>query len=197
MKKVLMNLFILVLFLSNLLLAQNTYQIDVVHSKIGFGVKHMVIATVEGNFKKFNGTIQFDGENVQSLQVEVTVDVNSINTDNEQRDNHLRSPDFFDVAKFPTATFKSKKVVERDGKFILVGDLTLKGVTKEIEIPFTYNGKIIDPWNNERIGFEGETKINRKDFGLNWNKTLQNNSLLVGNEVTIKLHVEAVKMKKK
>ncbi|GAB4191862.1 MAG: YceI family protein [Calditrichia bacterium] len=175
--------------------AQNKYSFDLSHSALGFEVKHMVISTVDGKFKKFDGSLEFDGKDPLNIKVNVAVDMNSIDTDEEKRDGHLKSPDFFDVANYPTATFVSKKVVKKNDKYEMIGDLTLKGVTKEIAIPFAFNGSITDPWGNTRVGFEGSTVINRKDFGVTWNKTMDNGGLVVGNEVKLKIHLEAILQK--
>lgn len=195
MKRILsISLLILGLAFSSIF-AQNKYSFDLSHSTLGFEVKHMVISTVDGKFKKFDGSLEFDGKDPQSIKVNVTVDMSSIDTDEEKRDGHLKSPDFFDVANYPTATFISKKVVKKDDAYELIGDLTLRGVTKEIVIPFTFNGSITDPWGNNRVGFEGSSLINRKDFGVSWNKTMDNGGLVVSDEVKLKIHLEAILQK--
>jgi polyisoprenoid-binding protein YceI len=189
-------LVLLLVSLIQMIFAGEKFTIDVAHSRIGFGVKHMVISTVEGNFRKFDGIIDFTENDLTQMKVNVKIDVSSINTGNEKRDGHLKSPDFFNVAKFPEAIFKSTRVIKNRDQYILIGNLTLKGVTREIEIPFQYNGKIKDPWGNIRIGFEGRTRINRKEFGINWSKTMDNGGLVVSDEVTLILHIEAVRVKK-
>src|SRR5215212_4345898 len=170
------------------------YQIDPAHSVIGFSIRHLEIAWVEGRFKDFKGTIHFDDKDVTKSSVEFSAKVESIDTGVEQRNAHLRTADFFDVAKFPEMSFKSTRV-ERQGKdkYVLHGDFTLKGVTKQVSIPFTATGAIKDPWGNTRFGVQAQTKIDRRDYGITWGKALENGGLDVGNEVTIELQLEAVK----
>jgi polyisoprenoid-binding protein YceI len=170
------------------------YNIDPAHSIIGFSIRHLEIAWVEGRFKDFKGTIHFDEKDVTKSSVEFTAKVESIDTGVEPRNKHLRTADFFDVEKYPEMTFKSTRV-ERKGKdaYVLHGDLTLKGVTKQVALPFTVTGAIKDPWGNTRFGVQAQTKIDRRDYGITWGKTLENGGLDVGNEVTIELQLEAVK----
>jgi polyisoprenoid-binding protein YceI len=170
------------------------YNIDPAHSIIGFSIRHLEIAWVEGRFKDFKGAIHFDEKDVTKSSVEFTAKVESIDTGVEPRNKHLRTADFFDVAQYPEMTFKSTRV-ERKGKdgYVLHGDLTLKGVTKQVALPFTTTGAIKDPWGNTRFGVQAETKLDRRDYGITWGKTLENGGLDVGNEVTIELQLEAVK----
>jgi polyisoprenoid-binding protein YceI len=170
------------------------YNIDPAHSIIGFSIRHLEIAWVEGRFKDFKGAIHFDEKDVTKSSVEFTAKVESIDTGVEPRNKHLRTADFFDVEKFPEMTFKSTSV-ERKGKdgYVLHGDLTLKGVTKPVALPFTVTGAIKDPWGNTRFGVSAQTKIDRRDYGITWGKALENGGLDVGNEVTIELQLEAVK----
>ena len=170
------------------------YKIDPAHSIIGFAIRHYEINWVEGRFKDFNGVIRFDESDVTKSTVEFTAKVESIDTGVAQRDQHLRTADFFDVAKFPEMTFKSTKV-ERKGKdsYVLTGDFTLKGVTKQVAIPFTITGAIKDSRGSMRFGIEAQTKINRQDYGITWGKPMEGGGLDVGNEVTIKFHLEALK----
>ena len=170
------------------------YNIDPAHSVIGFSIRHLEIAWVEGRFKDFKGTIHFDEKDLAKSSVEFAAKVESIDTGVEQRNAHLRTADFFDVAKFPEMTFKSTRV-ERQGKdkYVLHGDFTLKGVTKQVSLPFTVTGAIKDPWGNTRFGVQAQTKIDRRDYGITWGKALENGGLDVGNEVTIELQLEAVK----
>jgi polyisoprenoid-binding protein YceI len=170
------------------------YNIDPAHSIIGFSIRHLEIAWVEGRFKDFKGTIHFDEKDVTKSSVEFTAKVESIDTGVEPRNKHLRTADFFDVEKFPEMTFKSTRV-DRKGKdgYVLHGDLTLKGVTKQVALPFTVTGAIKDPWGNTRFGVQAETKLDRRDYGITWGKALENGGLDVGNEVTIELQLEAVK----
>ncbi len=168
-----------------------SYSVDPAHSNVGFEVKHMGIATVRGSFKKFEGTVQAgDGALTLSGQVEVA----SVDTGDTQRDGHLQSPDFFDAAQFPQITFNSTGAeTSGDGKITLNGEITIKGTTKPLELvgEIAENGQ--DPWGNERVGFEVEGKVDRREFGLVWNQTLPNGNLLVSNEVKLVVSVSAVK----
>lgn len=169
------------------------YKIDPAHSVIGFAVRHLEINWVEGRFKDFEGMIHYDDKDVTKSTVEFTAKVESIDTGVAPRDKHLRTADFFEVEKYPTMTFKSTRV-ERKGKgsYILYGDLTLKGVTKPVQLPFTIAGAIKDGRGNTRFGVEAKTKINRRDFGINYGNALAAGGLDVGNEVTINLQLEAL-----
>ena len=168
------------------------FKLDPAHSLIGFAVRHLEINWVEGRFKEFEGAIRYDDKDVTKSSVEFTAKVASIDTEVEARDKHLRTADFFEVEKYPTLSFKSTRV-ERKGKdaFVLHGDLTLKGVTKPLAIPFTLKGAVKDTRGNTRIGIDAETKINRRDFGINYGNAFAG-GLDVGNEVTIKLRLEAL-----
>ena len=170
------------------------YNIDPAHSVIGFSIRHLEIAWVEGRFKDFKGTIRYDEKDVTNSSVEFTAKVASIDTGVEPRDKHLRTADFFEVEKHPEMTFRSTRV-ERAGKdgYVLHGDLTLKGVTKRVALPFTATGAIKDPWGNTRFGVQARAKLDRRDYGITWGKALENGGLDVGNEVTIELQLEAVK----
>ncbi len=172
------------------------YVIDPDHSQVIFKVKHMGISTVTGRFDLFEGTYAFDEENIGNSKVETTITTASINTNKQKRDDHLKSPDFLDVEKNPTITFKSKEVKKGDGgDFTVVGDLTINGVTKEVELDAEYGGSATDPWGNERTAFTAETKIDRKDYGITWNKTLDAGGVVVGDDVKIILEVEGIKKK--
>lgn len=170
------------------------YKIDPAHSIIGFSIRHLEINWVEGRFKDFAGVIHYDESDVTKSSVEFTAKIESIDTGVEARDKHLRTPDFFDAAKFPEMSFKSTSV-ERKSKdrYVLHGDFTLKGVTKQVELPFTITGAIKDPWGNTRFGINAQTKINRRDYGITWGKALESGGMDVGNEVTIELQLEALK----
>ena len=171
----------------------DSYTIDLSHSYTGFSVRHLVISNVKGNFTNFSGEIIFDEKDMSKSSVNVTIDVASIDTYNEDRDKHLRSADFFDVEKYPEMTFVSTSVKKDGDDMILNGKLTMHGVTKDISIPFEYLGKVTDPWGSERIGFEGKTKLSRKDYGMTWSKTIETGGLVVGDEIKIELQIEAVK----
>jgi len=172
------------------------WTIDAVHSSMSFSVSHLVISKIKGNFNDFEGMIHFDGKNLASGTVEMLAKITSIDTDDEKRDAHLQSPEFFDAEKYSTMSFKSKSVIAGSGKeFKLVGDLTMKDVTKEVTFDCEFNGVGGDPWGNTRAGFSAEATINRQDFGVNWNKTLDSGGLMVGNDVKITLDLEAIQVK--
>jgi polyisoprenoid-binding protein YceI len=170
------------------------YKIDPMHSIIGFAIRHLEINWVEGRFKDFTGTIHYDDSDLTKSSVEFTAKVESIDTGVEPRDKHLRTADFFEAEKYPEMTFKSTRV-ERKGKQggVLYGDFTLKGVTKQVSLPFTITGAVKDPWGNTRFGVNAKTTINRRDYGITWGKPLDGGGFDVGNEVTINLQLEAFK----
>lgn len=169
------------------------WSIDPVHSSIGFRVRHMVVSRVKGKFDDFSGTINFDGKNWKDAGVTVTAKVASVDTDNERRDNHLRSEDFFNAEKYPELTFVSKKVTKGEGdRFTITGDLTIRGVTKEVTFDCEFYGTTKDPSGNTRAGFSAEAKINRQEFGVSWSHTLDSGGLVVSDEVEIMLEIEAV-----
>jgi polyisoprenoid-binding protein YceI len=171
--------------------AADTYNIDPNHSTVGFAVNHMVINTVHGKFDEFTGSVTLDNNALQAGTA--TIQPKSINTGIERRDNHLKSPDFFDAAKYPTITFQSKRAEKKGDETILAGDFTMHGVTKEISLPVTIKGPIKDPWGNTRIGIEAKTKLSRKDYGLKYNQMLETGGMVVGDEVEIQINAEAVK----
>jgi polyisoprenoid-binding protein YceI len=167
-----------------------SYNVDGAHSNVGFEIKHMGIATVRGSFKKFEGTVEEAGS---EIKLSGTVEVASVDTGDAQRDGHLQSPDFFDSAQFPQITFTSTGAEAADGKIKLNGEITIKGVTKPIELvgEAAENGQ--DPWGNERVGFEVEGKVDRRDFGLTFNQTLPNGTFMVAHDVKLVVSVSAVK----
>ena len=171
-----------------------TYNFDKAHSFIGFKVRHMGLIDVPGFFRDFTGTVIYDAKDVSRSTVEFTARATSVDTGVAPRDNHLRTKDFFEVEKYPEMTFKSTRV-ERKGKggYVLYGNLTLKGVTKEVSLPFTITGAIKDPWGNTRFGINAQTKMNRRDYGITYGNAMENGGLDVGNEVTINLQLEAMK----
>jgi polyisoprenoid-binding protein YceI len=169
------------------------YKIDPSHSLIGFSIRHFEISFVKGRFKDFNGTIHYDSSDATKSSVEFTAKTESIDTGVTGRDNHLRSADFFEVAKFPEITFKSTKVEKKGNSYVLHGDFTMKGVTKQISFPFSIVGAIKDNRGNTRFGIAAETKLNRRDYGINWGAAMANGGLNVADEVTIDLQLEALK----
>jgi len=172
-----------------------TWAIDPMHSNISFSVQHLVISKVRGQFNKFSGSISATGTDPSSVKIEATIDASSVNTNQAKRDGHLMSPDFLDVAKYPTITFKSTKIeAAGDGKWKVIGNLTLHGVTKEVVLEVTGpSAEIKDPQGNARRGASATTSINRQDYGVAFNKTLDSGGLVAGNEVSISIDVEAVK----
>ncbi len=172
-----------------------TYSIDPAHSTIGFAVTHLVINTVHGKFTEFTGTITLDGHQV--TEAKGAVQTKSVDTGVAMRDKDLRSPNFFDVEKYPTISFQSKSVQQKGTEQVLVGDFTMHGVTKEISLPLKVKGPIKDPWGHSRVGLEAKTAINRKDYGLTYNKTLETGGLVVGDEIEIEINAEAVKAQPK
>lgn len=167
--------------------------IDSVHSSIGFSVRHMVISNVRGRFTRFSGKILYNRVDAVHSSVTLTIDVASVNTENADRDNDLRSSNFFDVGQFPQMIFRSKRIEQLCEGYVCEGDLTLHGVTQEIAIPFEITGRQTDLQGKERIGFEGELKLDRRKFGLNYNSLLANGGPVIGNEIKIDLSIEAIR----
>ena len=169
-----------------------TYAIDKTHSEATFQVRHLV-TRVRGRFSDFEGAIQFNADQPEQSSVDFTIKTASVDTSVADRDNHLRSEDFFHAEKFPTITFVSKKIVNTGGsEFDVTGTLTIRGVAKDVTIPVEFLGEAKDPWGNARVGFEGELTINRKDYGLLWNAALETGGFLVGDEVKIALQIQAI-----
>lgn len=166
--------------------AANVYKIDPVHSSIAFSVKHMMVSNVPGQFDQYEGQAIYDPKDLSASKVEVTIQASSIDTHNEKRDGHLKSPDFFDAAKFPTITFISKKITPTE----ITGDLTMKGVTKEITIPATITGPVKGMMGN-LIGISGTFTLNRQDYGISYNKVLDQGGLAVSNDVVVNFSFEA------
>ncbi|HTQ23159.1 MAG TPA: YceI family protein [Candidatus Binataceae bacterium] len=177
--------------------AADTWQIDPGHTTVGFTVRHMTISSVRGQFDKVAGTITANGTDPASVMIEATIDTASIDTRSLDRDADLKSANFLDVAKYPTMTFKSKKIEPAgEGKYNVVGDLTLHGVTREVTLAVEVAGAPIkDPWGNTRAGASATTTISRKDFGLTWNKMIEAGGAVVGDKVSVEIDVEAVKKK--
>jgi len=170
-----------------------TWQIDPAHSNVSFSVRHMMVSNVRGEFTKVSGTVEGDEKTPAQAVITATIDATSINTREAKRDDHLKSPDFLDVAKYPTITFKSKKIEPSgSGQFKVTGDLTLHGVTKEVVLDVSdVTAPIKDPMGKTRAGAQATTKIDRKDFGINWSKVMDGGGLMVGDEVAISIDVEA------
>jgi len=170
------------------------YQIDFSHSNVQFSVRHMMLSKTRGEFEKFSGTVALNEAEPAASNVEIQIDAASINTRDEKRDEHLRSGDFLDAVNYPYITFKSSKVELADaanGK--LHGDLTIRGVTKPVVLKIEHTGTSKSPWGTENYGFEGHTKINRKDWGLTWNVALETGGVLVSDEINIDIELELVK----
>lgn len=168
-----------------------TYNLDPSHSSIGFTVRHMMVSKVRGQFDTFSATIEIAEEPTDS-KVSVEVDLSSINTNDENRDGHLRSADFFNVETHPKMTFTSTKVEQKGDEWLVTGDLTLNGITKPLTLEVEFEGGTIDPWGNLRIGFSAEGKLDREDWGVSWNQALETGGVLVGKEVKIAIDAEAI-----
>jgi polyisoprenoid-binding protein YceI len=170
-----------------------TYSIDPVHSRVEFAVRHLGIATVRGHFGSFEGSFEV-GEDLASARARGSIEVASVNTQEPQRDDHLRSPDFFDAERFPRIEFSSREIRPLDeDRFEIVGDLTLHGVSREITLSAEITGTESDPWDNERVGLEARGELNRKDYGLTWNQVLGSGNVLVSDKVKLVIEVSAVK----
>jgi polyisoprenoid-binding protein YceI len=171
-----------------------TYTIDPTHSQIGFVARHAMVTKVRGTFDDFDGTVSFDAADPAATTVRVTIQAASINTRNDQRDEHLRSNDFLAMESHPEITFVSTGLhLTGDTSFDLTGDLTIKGVTNSITVPFSYEGAAMDPFGNLRLGFEGSVAINRKDYGVTWNAALETGGFLVSDKIVLEFEVSAIK----
>jgi polyisoprenoid-binding protein YceI len=167
------------------------WQIDPTHTDVEFSVRHLMISNVKGRFAAVTGTVALDEGNTAAPAVNVAIDVASIDTRNEQRDTHLRSADFFNAAEFPTLTFTSRSLAgDPSGHFTLVGDLTIRGVTRQVTLGGELEGRGDDPWGNERLGYSASGKIDRRDFGLTWNQALEAGGVAVGHDVKITINTE-------
>lgn len=170
------------------------WNIDNTHSGINFSIRHMVVSKVRGRFTKFSGTLTLGDADLTRSNVEVNIDAASIDTGVADRDTHLRSPDFFDVANHPELRFRSTQIEKLGSdRYRVLGTLTIHGVTRDVTLDVDYGGQAKDPWGNERVGFQARTSLNRKDFGLEWNQVLEAGGVLVGDRVEIELEVQAVK----
>jgi len=176
------------------LFAQTTWTVDKSHSKVGFGVTHLVITDVDGFFKDYDAQITTEGDDFSKTQIDFTIKTNSIFTDNKDRDNHLRSDDFFNAEKYPNMIFKGKSMKKvGDKKYKLIGDFTIRDVTKQIALDVTYNGTVKDPWGNTKSGFKVTGEIDRFDYNLKWNKAIETGSLVVGKDVELVIDLQLVK----
>ena len=171
-----------------------TYVIDAAHSRIGFVARLAMVTKVRGAFNEFEGTAVLDGADPAASSAQLTISSKSIDTRNAQRDEHLRSNDFFAMDEYPTITFVSTAARQTgEGEFELDGDLTIKGVTRPVTVPFTYEGSATDPFGNLRVGFEGSVVVNRKDWGVNWNAGLEAGGVLVSEKITLEFEISAIK----
>lgn len=172
----------------------STYKIDTAHSEITFKVKHLMITNVTGNFNKFEATMESEAADFSDAKISFEADVNSISTNNEQRDGHLKSDDFFAAEKFPTLSFTSKSITKKsEENYALTGDLTIRGITKTIELAVAFGGIMTDPYGQVKSGFEISGKINRKDFGLNWSAVTEAGGIMLSDEVKLNLSVQMIK----
>ena len=177
--------------LSNL---TGTYAIDPTHSRIGFVARHAMVTKVRGSFNEFQGTGYFDADDPAKSRLQLTIQAASIDTRNADRDGHLRSNDFFDMDTYPEISFVSTAVEALDAEnYSVTGDLTIKGVTKPVTVNFEYTGTAVDPYGNTRVGLEGRTTVNRKDWGVSWNAALETGGVLVGEKVTLEFEVSAIR----
>ncbi|TWT24657.1 YceI family protein [Planomicrobium sp. CPCC 101110] len=167
------------------------WTVDAAHSEVGFSVKHMMISKVKGSFGAYDATVEANEENLQGALIDFKIDVASINTNNADRDGHLRSADFFDAEQFPYITFKANDIVKKGDEYELTGDLTIKGITRPATFEVEYGGKGTNPWGVEVVAFNAEGKVNRKDFGLTWNQALETGGVLVGEDIKISLDLQA------
>lgn len=175
-------------------MSTTTWNFDLGHSDIGFSVRHLMVSKVRGHFKEWGGSLALDDANIANSKVSVQIQAASIETKDGKRDEHLRSPDFFDVAKFPTLSFESTKVTRKSGEELAVeGNLTIHGVTKPVTLDVELSGEVKDPWGGTRRGFSAKTQVNRKDFGLHWNAALETGGVVVGEKVDIHLEIEVIK----
>ncbi|ACM19589.1 periplasmic protein YceI [Geotalea daltonii FRC-32] len=199
MKKAIASITAIIALALPLVASASTWNIDPDHSNVGFKVRHLMVSNVKGSFDKYTGKIELDDKDITRSRVTVAIDTNTVNTNVQKRDEHLRSADFFDVAKYPTMTFVSKKIAKAGkDKLKMTGDLTLHGITRPVVLAVEGLSKESkDPWGNIRRGAMATTKINRKDFGLVWNAALETGGVTVGDEVTITLEIELIKAQAK
>ncbi len=179
---------------TNTAIPAGTYSIDPTHSRIGFMARHAMVTKVRGSFNEFDGSGSFDSDDLTNSHLQLTIKATSIDTRNEDRDAHLRSNDFFDMDTYPEITFVSTAIEHVDADdYRVIGDLTIKDVTKPVTVDFEYTGTAVDPYGNQRIGLDGTTTVNRKDWGVSWNTALDTGGVLVGEKVTLEFDVSAIR----
>lgn len=190
-----LNLFLsFLVFAATTITAQTNWSVDKSHSKVGFSVSHLVITDVDGFFKEYDANVTTKGDDFSTANIDFTVNTGSIFTDNDGRDKHLRSDDFFNTEKFPQMVFKGKSMKKvSDNKYKLVGDLTIRDVTRQVELDVKYNGMVKDPWGNTKAGFKVTGEINRFDYNLKWNTAIETGALVVGREVELVIDLQLVK----
>ncbi|MFA8439911.1 YceI family protein [Pueribacillus sp. YX66] len=175
-------------------MAKVKWNVDTAHSSIDFSIRHMMISKVKGTFHEFDATVEADPNDLTTANIQVSIDLASIDTRNEDRDNHLKSADFFEIEKYPKMTFQSTNIVKKsEDEYDFTGDLTLHGVTKSVTLSAKFEGVVKDPWGNEVAGLSAKGKIKRSDFGLTWNNTLETGGILIGDDVNIAIEIEAHK----
>jgi len=178
------------LLLGSVAYAADTYKIDPAHTSIGFSVRHLGINNVKGKFREFAGAIVLDDGKI--TEASGTIQVKCVDTGVQKRDDHLRTADFFDAPTYPTIVFKTKRIEMTGGQIVMIADFTMRGVTKELRLPARLAGPVKDPWGNLRIGLEAKTKLNRKDYGINYHQVLETGALAVGEEVELEINAEAI-----
>ena len=197
MKGLIRNLFVSIFVFTALFIgrayAADTYQIDKAHSTFGFTVQHLMVSTVPGSFADYSGVVNFDKENIANSSIDVTIQSASINTNVPKRDEHLRSADFFDASKFPEIVFKSTKIAGEGTDYVITGQLTLHGVTKEVSVPVTIQGPVKNPMGGDVIGISGAFTLNRQDYGVKWNKDMDAGGVVVSDVVKVTINIEAHK----
>lgn len=194
MKSIKITIFAILFAAINSLSYATEWNFDQTHTEVQFEVNHMVITTVTGDFNKFEGMVKTKGDSFENADVSFTVDIASIDTDNEKRDGHLLSDDFFAADKHPKMTFVGKSMKEtKKNHYLLIGDLTIRGITKEVKLDVVYNGTIKGPWGGTRAGFEITGQLDRFDYGLKWDKTLETGGLVVSREVDLNINVQLIK----
>ncbi|WP_348797732.1 YceI family protein [Flavobacterium adhaerens] len=174
-------------------MATTKWAIDPTHSEIGFKVKHMMFTNVSGKFTTYDSVITTEDDNFEKATIEFSADINSINTNNTDRDNHLKSGDFFDAENHPKLTFKATSFTQKGDDYELTGDLSIRGISKSVTFPAEFSGLMKDPWGNTKAGLNIDGKINRKDWGLNWNSALETGGVLVGEEVKLNIELQLIK----